>query len=371
LVFMAALVVAVYRLQCWVIEPTTKRLIIAAIAMTIATLARYEAWPVAMLSLLIVALTVHGELKTKILAVGLFGLIVAAGPLYWLWHNWMIYGNAFEFFTGPHSARGIFLENQANLGWAKIFVDHALVDFLLMLSTAAVCIGPLLVAMGAIGILRFIITKRRALIEYAPTLLLIVPFFFHIYSLYRGEIQIFPFSVFGLLNVRYGLPHLLAVGLFAPSCALLFKRARRWAMAAVGLLIVLQYGALLSEGFSQLAVYQEGFRNGVNARPARERQRAIIWLQANQSPAMIWMNTGALGPLVSQGGLRFSEIIHEGTLRWHAIENRIPDDVATVIVQEGDPIDQQLRDNPSLARDLADHFQQVFTAGKIRLYRRK
>jgi len=371
LVFMAALVVAVYRLQCWVIEPTTKRLITAAIAMTVATLARYEAWPAAILAVLIVALTVRGDLKTKLPVIALFGLIVAAGPLYWLWHNWMIYGNALEFFTGPHSARGIFLENQANLGWSKIFVRHALVDFVLMMATAAVCIGPLLLAMGAIGIARFIIVKRRTLLEHAPMLLLVVPFFFHIYSLYRGEIQIFPFSVFGLLNVRYGLPHLLAVALFAPSCALLFNRARRWALMAVGLLIVMQYGHLLSEGFSQLAVYQEGFRNGVNARPARERQRAITWLKANPSPAMIWMNTGALGPLVSQGGLRFSEIIHEGTLRWHAIDNRIPDDVATVIVQDGDSIDLQLRDHPSLARNLADDFQQAFTAGKIRLYRRK
>ena len=83
------------------------------------------------------------------------------------------------------------------------------------------------------------------------------------------------------------------------------------------------------------------------------------------------MNTGALGPLVSQGGLRFSEIIHEGTLRWHAISDHIPDDVATIIAQDGDSIDQQLRDNRSLARDLADHFRLDLTAGKIRLYRRK
>jgi hypothetical protein len=371
LVFMAALVVAVYLLQRWVLAPTVKHLLVAAMAMTMATLARYEAWPVAMLSVLIVALAATGEMKTKIRTVTSFAVIVATGPLYWLWHNWMIYGNAFEFFTGPHSARGVFLENQANLGWAKIFVGHAWIDFLLMLATAAVCIGPLLVAMGAIGSFRFILINRRKLIENAPVLLLIVPFFFHIFSLYRGEIQISPFSVFGLLNVRYGLPHLLAVALFAPSCVLMFKRARRWAMVAACALVALQYGQLISEGPSQLAVYQEGYRNGVNKREARERQRAVTWMHANPSPALIWMNTGALGPLVSQGGLRFSEIIHEGTLRSHAINDRIPDDVATVIVQDGDPLDQQLRDNPLLARDLADHFQMNFTAGKIHLYRRR
>jgi hypothetical protein len=55
LVFMAALVLAVYLLQCWRDDQTTARLALAAIAMTCATLTRYEAWPVALLSILIVA----------------------------------------------------------------------------------------------------------------------------------------------------------------------------------------------------------------------------------------------------------------------------------------------------------------------------
>src|SRR4051812_39932657 len=49
-VFMAALVVSVCLLQRWICDKTQRRLIVAAIAMTIATLARYEAWPVAALS---------------------------------------------------------------------------------------------------------------------------------------------------------------------------------------------------------------------------------------------------------------------------------------------------------------------------------
>jgi hypothetical protein len=83
------------------------------------------------------------------------------------------------------------------------------------------------------------------------------------------------------------------------------------------------------------------------------------------------MNTGELGPVVSQGGLRYSDIIHEGTLRWHQIKEEIPADVSTVIIQEGDPLDKRLRENSALARDLAERFQEQHSVGKIKLYRRK
>ncbi len=125
--------------------------------------------------------------------------------------------------------------------------------------TAAVCIGPFLILLFATGLARFLVVKRRTLIEYAPALLLLVPFFFHALSLYRGEIQIFPLSAFGLHNVRYGLPHLLAVALFAPVCILFFKgKARRWATVCVCSIIALQYGYLISEGPSQIASLSRG-----------------------------------------------------------------------------------------------------------------
>ena len=89
-VFMAALVTAVYLLQRWVDDHTAQRLVIAAIGLTVATLARYEAWPVALLSILLVALTSDGDWTTKTKTAGLFTSLVAIGPLYWLWHNWAI-----------------------------------------------------------------------------------------------------------------------------------------------------------------------------------------------------------------------------------------------------------------------------------------
>ncbi len=371
LVFMGAVAAAVYFLQRWAMDQTLRRLIIAAAIMTVAALARYEAWPIAALSVLIVAIIAKGNLFEKLKMTTVFSLIVMIGPAYWLWHNWSIFGNPLEFLTGPHSARGIFLQNQANLGWSKIFVGNALLDALLMGATVAVIVGPLIVMLAAAGFFRLMMGRRKAMIIYLPSLLLLAPFFFHTVSLYRGEIQIFPLSAFGLLNVRYGLPHLLAAALFAPAIIPALGRLKNSALLMVALVVALQYWFLIREGPSQMAIYQEGFRNGVNSRPSRERARTASFFRENPPRPMILMLTGSLGAAISQGGLRFSDIIHEGTSRWHRIENEIPDDVSTIILEEDDALDRRIRANSSLIREFNEGFQQVYSVGRIRIYWRR
>jgi len=371
LIFMGALVAAAYLLQRWVDGQSYGRLAVAAASMSAATLARYEAWPVAAASGLIVLLAAKGDLSSRLRTTLAYSAIVSAGPAYWLWHNWAIYGNALEFLTGPYSARGIFFQNRIKFGWTKIFVGNASADVLLMLSMVAVCVGPLLVLLAVLGLGQTLIGKRRSLVRHAPALLLLIPFFFHIMSIYNGEAQMFPLSAFGLLNVRYGLPHLLPVALFAPAAALLVKRLDwRWAVGGVSLLALLQYGLLISEGPSQLAVYQDGFRNGLNTKDARERAKLSRILLDEPPQPVILMHSGALGPVVMQGGLRFSNLIHEGTARWHQLGEGIPPDVQAIVVQQGDPLDERIKREAALSRDFKEQFAEQASVGKIRLYKR-
>jgi len=97
------------------------------------------------------------------------------------------------------------------------------------------------------------------------------------------------------------------------------------------------------------------------------------------------MHTGALGPVVMAGGLRFSDIIHEGTERWHqilgstssdasagnpaagVITQVIPADVSTIIVQKNDPLDTRLGQDSELSRELIRDFTEEFAAGSIRV----
>jgi len=258
-----------------------------------------------------------------------------------------------------------------NFNWSALFVGHAGLDLLTMAATASVCAGPFVFLLGLAGFARSVVTKRKALIDYSPLVLLIIPFLFEIMGLYRGEIQIIPISAFGLLNVRYGLPHMLGIALFAPAAVLLFnERSRRLAAIVCSVVVVAQYLYLISEGPAQLAIYQEGYRNGVNARPARERTRVATFLKMNPPRKMILMHTGALGPLVSQGGLRFADTIHEGTERWHQLGDGLPKDVMTVVVQQGDPLDLRIHGERPLNQDFSAEFTQRYSVGNISVFER-
>jgi hypothetical protein len=203
-------------------------------------------------------------------------------------------------------------------------------------------------------------------------LLLAVPFFFHTLSLYRGEIQIFPLSAFGLLNVRYGLPHLVIAALLAPAALPLLARfGRARAIAAFVIKVALQYGIILGEGPSQMAVYQEGFRNGVNSRAARDRAKTASWLRENPRGGVTLMQSGSLGPVVSKSDLRFADTIHEGAIRWHQIESGIPPDVTRIIFEEGDALDERIRGSEPLLRDFREKFRLSVSVGKIHLYARE
>lgn len=369
--FMAALVTSVYLLQHWVNGSSGRRLAIAALAMTVATLTRYEAWPVASLSIVIVALASGGDRKSRVKDVSMYSALIAIGPLYWLWHNWAIYGNALEFLTGPNSARGIYVQNRVNFAWSKMFIGNAALDVLTMSAAVAVCVGPFVLLLGGAGFFRWLTAERRSLVATSPALLLIVTFLFHVWSFYRGEIQVFPLSAFGLLNVRYGLPHVLAVSLFAPSAVLLFKTAsRRRILTLICVIIAAQYVYLISEGPSQLAMYQEGLRNGVNTRAARDRSMVASYIAKHPPVGFVLMHTGALGPVISQGDIRYSRVIHEGTARWHQIEGNIPDDVSTVIVQRGDPLADRISGSGALLNALSTEFEERLSVGNITVFER-
>ncbi|MEW6130832.1 MAG: hypothetical protein AB1757_27630 [Acidobacteriota bacterium] len=371
LVFMGALAFAIWMLQRWTEEQTSRRLMIAAVAMTVATMARYEAWAVAAIACALALGLSKGNWQLKIKNAIYFSLIVAICPLYWLWHNRAIYGDALWFLRGPHSARGIYLQNAANLGWSRVFVGNAFLDGLLMTVTVAACVGIITILLGFSGFLRLVITRKRALIEHAPLLLFIVPFFFHCLSLYRGEIQIFPLSAFGLLNVRYGLPHLMALALFIPALIPLFVRLGKiTSIVIICAMVAFQYFYLISDGVSQLAVYQEGYRNGVNSEAARQWAKVAAFTSANPPPTKILMQTGSLGPVVSQGRLKYAEIIHEGTSRWHQFDKAIPEDIETIIIEKRDALDERLKNNPVLMMDFSQNFREQFAAGNIRIFKR-
>ena len=367
--FMATLSLAVLTLQRWIDRQTVKGLVLAGLSFSLAMLTRYEAWPVTVAAALFVVLASRSGLGVRFRNLFGFVLVASCGPLYWMWHNWAIWGDALTFLRGPYSARGLYLQHQAHFGWARMFIGNAGLDVALMLFTVAVCAGPLLLILALGGLLK-IGAALRVWRVIVPVTLFAIPFVFQVVSLYRGEIQMMSISAIGLYNVRYGLPHLLLISILVPGACLMFRKLGPRAVSAICVVIAVQYAMLISDGPSQLAVYQEAYRNGVNSRVARQVLQATSYVRDHPPERMILMHTGALGPLVSNGGMRYADIIHEGSTQWHQVTTSIPDAVRAVILQDGDPLDERLRSNEKLSADFRNRFREKFSVGKIRVFER-
>jgi hypothetical protein len=329
------------------------RLVLAAAAVAALTLTRYEGWALVPAGALVVALASGRRRRGRALDVAVWLAVASTGPLYWLWHNWAIFGDPLWFYRGPYSARAIFASQESRLGWAGFVVGNPVAALGWALLTVAVVAGPIPLAGAAAGLAARVWARGRALAKDAPAALALVPFAFLVYSLFRGEVQIYPLAALALLNVRYGVPHVAAVGLLLPALA---RGARAKAiLVALAAAAALQYAVLVREGPSQLAVCQEAIRNSRNTGPWRDRARLAAWLAEHPPEGLVLMYTGDLGPVVPASGLNFSQIVHEGTREWNewSATGVLPAGVTTIVMRDGDPVWTRLHDDPDFARNFA------------------
>jgi hypothetical protein len=355
--FMALLILSVYYFQTWVFHQTPGELALTGLLMTLTALTRYEGWTVLPVAGVLVFLLSKKSGWQKVKDGLLWGAIAVSGPLYWLWHNWAIYGNPWEFYLGPYSAKAYLIKAWAK--WLDLLSPFPGVAPAWAALAVIACLTPVVFCLAFVGVWTEVLKRREKLLTYAPTFLLLVPFAFFAYSLGRGEIQVSVFPPW-LYNVRYGLPHLLPAAIFAPAVVTLIQPVRqRIGLILVAFLVVLQYGLIAQAGTRWIVTFQEPWHNNVLSQRWRERAELEAYLRAHPPRGTVLMYTGDLGSIVSRANLRFSQIIHEGTSRWYAINGEIPDDVSTVIMQEGDLLWQRLQANPAFQRE----FVMVFSVG--------
>jgi hypothetical protein len=358
-IFLACYLSAIWALLVWESQASIGALLLAGVGLTLAALTRYEAWPVLGLSWLWVCLVAK---KSRWQISCWWGLMLLTGPLYWLWHNWATYGNAWEFYNGFYSAKGIYLRLQPRLGWADFVRGNWLLALLVASTAAITCSGlfAYLLAMtsGLKSVIGILLSSRSWAPNWAQLaqLLLVViigfPFLFIIYSLYSGNIQIYPWAALSLLNVRYGITLLLPLAFWPISWLVsadsinshtLSSTTRRW---FIGLLTVisLQYGMIFAEGSKQLAVLQEPYRNNYNLPKVEARQRLAARLQQQAVIGKVLLAHGELLPIVSESNLRFRDVIlSTGQVPLTATQLAA---VQQVVVREDETLWQTLQQQP-------------------------
>lgn len=162
----------------------------AGVAALACTMTRYEGW--FLLPFVALYFLRRGGLRAAVV----FSLIAGAGPLYWLFHNWYLTNDAFEFFRGKSSAKAI----QGDAVYAG--KDNWRVAFYYYRHAVQLCAGPVLVAMALAGAISAL--ARRA---FWPLVLLALPAVFYVWSVHSSGLPIHMPHLWphGWYNTRYGL----------------------------------------------------------------------------------------------------------------------------------------------------------------------
>ena len=197
----------------------------AGLAGLAGTLTRYEGWFVLPFAALFLLMTAR---RRRIVPALVFSILVVIGPLWFGFYNWWIYGNAFEFYSGPYSAQAIQggLSYPGNGDWktASLYFRTAVQS----------CVGAPLYWLGVAGIVAAL--KKRA---WWPMALLILPSIFYVWSMHSsGASPIFlpslpPYSYY---NARYGMAA-LPLACFAAAALVSFARGR-WMGAAAAIVVL-------------------------------------------------------------------------------------------------------------------------------------
>jgi hypothetical protein len=270
--------------------------------------------------------------RHKLLVFALFGALAALAPAYWMAHNWWETGNALDFYNGPSSAAAI-------QGASTYPGDHDWKTALQYYSIACrLCAGPVLVALGALGIICAAV--KRAL---APIFFLLLPPAFYVWSIHSAKLPVRVPQFWGAYyNTRYALTAVPLAAFAAGAIILVLPRraARYW--FAIPLLAVVPW--LIHPSQENWICWKESQVNSVSRR--FWTNAAAQYLQKNyRTQQGILTSPGDVTGVFCRARIHLSETvsIYNGPF-WFAATSR-PDlfhPNIWAIAQDGDKLDQAL-----------------------------
>jgi hypothetical protein len=249
-----------------------------------------------------------------------FILLAAAGPVFWIAYNAIVYQNPLEFANGPYSALGIELRTSPpgsashpgsrNLAEAASYFLKAA-----ELNLANGNWGRLWVGVAVAGLILGAVGGGRSL---WPLLMLWVPLPFYMLSIAYGGVPIFlpvwwPHSLY---NARYGVQLLPA---FAVAAALAAYFAARWVSSlkarvlVAGALVIFVAGSYASVWWRQPLSFREAWNNS-RTRQALEKELASS-LEELPASATFLMYLGDHVGALEIAGIPLRRVINEGNHR--------------------------------------------------------
>ena len=295
-----------------------KSLELSAIFLSASMLVRYDGWFLAACATIALVavlwrLKSRGLMNTQIRRGAInFILLPALTAGLWLGYNHGAYGRAFEFATGPYSARAIAERTRTSSSPSYPGENSLRTATLYFLKAAKLNVAeglpePWLLSVAFTAFLAAICFSRRHL----PLALLWAPAFFYVLSIAYGSVPIYfpqwwPDSYY---NVRYGVQLLPAIAVFVALSYEYLSRLIPARIAAVPILL-LMVASYVSVWLAKPICVREAEANGA-ARMAFDAKLAAELKKLPQS-ATLMMYCGAHSGALQNAGIPFRRVLREG-----------------------------------------------------------
>jgi hypothetical protein len=352
----------------------TGALIGTAVAAFFGTLTRYDGWFLLPFAAAFVFWARSGEWRLRFRHTLVFSLIAGFGPILWFLHGAYRYGNALDFYNGPHSAKAFYAQQLATTAFRYPTDGSYLISARYYLADLIWNMGAWPLEFALLGLMIWALDAhergRRACV-----LLFLVPFVFYVQSMAHSAVPIyvpslFPFTYY---NLRYGIEMLPAVAIF-PSFLLpshVAPRARAVLLAILATAILGQDIEMVSQGAENLAVVQEGIQN--NPCRSKRQQTLIEYLGSHYDGKIILVAAGKWPCVMPRVGIPFRNTLSEpNDAAWHQLRNGLPSWVGWIIRGNDDEVDQVMRAYPSAFNDFEIVERGQFPGeGIVEIYRRR
>lgn len=341
-----------------------------------AVLARYDGWAFALAGAACVALIAWrrwGSVRFAAKMTTCFAAPPVVAALWWMWFNWINFGDPLEFQRGRYSAqaqqdvlarRGE-LPDKGSLAHSIETFSRAMWSSVGWLTLVAAVAG-LVVVLVRVGRGRGSAAGPRRVLLLVAVLLIATPAAFYVWSLVSGQIalRLTTTALQSTFNLRYGAAVVpgLAV-LVATGLAALGDRPR-WRQAGVVALALCPFVALaIVPGWREVGVIREGLEQ---REAGADQWAAAQWLHRNADGGTVMIDD-SVHPMLPVIGVGLDHVIAPFSSGWKAAL-RDPERATWIYVDRANRDDEIRR---AIARDpgFLDDFDAAATFGDVTVYR--
>jgi len=212
--YITFLICSFYTLLLWAYDKRIKYLVYSSLFISLSVGTRYDAWPVAIVSIGLVFIISLMDKNKPFMHVFIFGFLPVLLIITWFWYNWLFYGDALEFSRGKFSTLyqlKYYEENGRLLTKNNLFLSTKV-----YISSVLLYSGNLYTVMAVFGLIIYFL-KNKFSAKSLPVYVLWVALPTTLLLLFQGQLIIeIPNSVpAGYFNSRYGLYLFPAIAIFS------------------------------------------------------------------------------------------------------------------------------------------------------------